>query len=201
MAAQLTQVENLRRDIDRVREEIEWTANAPKTKDDWKLSVSAWVRAQVADASTQAVALRGLRRTKPDSGFVAENLLVGKSRVVHRVSADAQVLPVDMRLAPVLCWLLGDELEQRLYAMIDADEYVPGLPMAERPARLVELREELRDLETREEAVITAAEDSGLFIGRRVEADPAVVLGYQADGELPLPELAGCVGGPVVRGD
>lgn len=198
MANPISQVERLRQDIERVREEIEWVEKAPLPKDDWKRKVSQWIQASAGDASIQSTALRGLRSGKPDGGFVSENLLAAKSRT-RAVSGDAPlVLPVDVRMAPMLCWLLGDEMERRLHAMIDADEYVPGLPLAERPARLMELREELRGLEAEEEAVITAAEDEHVFIGRRADADPAVVLGYVADGDMLVPELQGRIGAPAV---
>jgi hypothetical protein len=53
----------------------------------------------------------------------------------------------------------------------------PGLPKAERPARLAEIDARLLELEREEEAIIEAAEEAGLEIARRADADPRAILG------------------------
>ncbi|HAX19133.1 MAG TPA: hypothetical protein DCY64_02475 [Hydrogenophaga sp.] len=195
----IAQVDALRTDIDRVREELQWVNDSPLPKDDWKASVTRWFEGMSAAGGNQTTALRDLRKPKPSSGggFVKDTFLAANS-TVHQKGAAPDVLPVNVRLAPMLCWLLGDQLEQRLHAMIDADEYVPGPTLADRPKLQKALLGELRELETREEAIITAAEGESVFIGRRADADPAVVLGYDPEGDFLLPETRGWSSGPRV---
>lgn len=193
----IAQVDVLRKDIDRVNEELQWVNASPLPKDDWKASVTRWVEGMAAEGDRQTTALRSLRLPKPPREFINDKFLAVNSRV-HQSGSGPDVLPVNVGLGPVLCWLLGDQLEQRLHAMIDADDYVPGPALADRPLQQKELLRELRELETREEAIITAAEGESVFIGRRADADPAVVLGYDPEGDLLLPETRGWSSGPRV---
>lgn len=58
-------------------------------------------------------------------------------------------------------------------------EHDPGLaqaiPLAERPTRLRRLHERLRSLELDEERAVLGAEQQGIAVDRREDADPAVV--------------------------
>lgn len=192
-------VDELREDIDRVLAELAWTGNSPMPKADWKQRVSRWIKGHAADSSTQLGALRAMRSAKGgDQQFISETLMVSKGKTFVRAQSEPQLITMDQRLAPTLCWLMGDELERRLHAKIDADDYVPGPAMADRPDLEKILKIELCRLELQEEAVIFEAEAEHVFIGRRKDADPAVVLEYSPDGAMGMPEIGGRVGVPTV---
>ena len=74
---------------------------------------------------------------------------------------------------------MPEAIEEMLTKKIDEhlNEHAPRLPSAERPARLEQIQRDIRELELEEEAVIRAAEDDGIEILRRADADPLVVLG------------------------
>jgi hypothetical protein len=84
----------------------------------------------------------------------------------------------------MLAWVMGDALVQRMHAEIDRLDYRPGPPLAERPARLAELKAALRKIEQQEEELICRAEDTGVIIPRRHDADPGVVLGFDPKGQM-----------------
>lgn len=192
----IKRVDDLREEIDRVWAEIRWVNESPMPKADWKLAVSRWIKQEAEGGSAQHSAFRALRSAKKrDPQFVSETLLVSKGRLTLLPSDHPKVESLNLPLAPSLCWLMGDELERRMHAMIDADEYVPGPPMAGRKELSETLRETLLELELQEEAVIAAAEDEHVFIGRRLDADPIVVLEYDPDGKMDLPSLRGRIGG------
>jgi hypothetical protein len=78
----------------------------------------------------------------------------------------------------LLAWLFKDRLTAALDAEIDAladDEH--SLSDEERRSRERAVREEILQVEYREEASIEAAEAAGQFIARRDNADPRAVLG------------------------
>ena len=85
-------------------------------------------------------------------------------------------------LGLALCRLAPKAVEETLIAKIDEhlEQHTPGLPSAERPARVEQLQREARDLEREEEQLIRDAEDGGVEILRRSDADPLIVLGLSA---------------------
>lgn len=179
----LHEVERLRIEIGRVQQEIEWVEKSPLPRADWKTRVAVWVDRQAETASSHMASLRGLRRPEKPGSDISDCMRIA-ARVMIPGGSQPDVRPVELSLASFMAWLYGEDLIARLHAMIDADEYVSGPPLAERPARLQALRGELRDLEASEESVITAAEAEHVFIARRADADPVVVLGYDQHGEM-----------------
>jgi hypothetical protein len=86
--------------------------------------------------------------------------------------------------------VFGEDLVKRLGKQIDGLDYVAGPAAKDRPALLAALHEAKRDMEEREENLIVHAEACGMFLARRPDADPEIVLGYSPTGqidELPLP--------------
>ena len=77
---------------------------------------------------------------------------------------------------PLLCWLLGDTIKQRLSRLIEQSDYIEGLPAAERESAVSRIEYQIIDLERSEEAIIAEAEEAGFGIQRRPDFDPAVVL-------------------------
>jgi hypothetical protein len=182
MTKQFQEVSRLRHEIDRCREEIEWMASAPIPPDELKARVAEQCQTLAArfDGSRHLAAL-----AYPNGGVnELREMLTGSTRV----NVGGQVIvPVDTEFGPLLAWLMGDVMVSRLHAEIDGMDYRPGPPMEERPARIVALKDEMLKLEQREEAIICQAEGMGVFIPRRPDADPAVVLAYD-----PTAQMAEC---------
>ena len=61
---------------------------------------------------------------------------------------------------------------------------MPSLPLTERTTRREQLTTQLCTLEEKEEELICEAELAHLPIYRRADADPAVVLAYDPDGDM-----------------
>lgn len=83
----------------------------------------------------------------------------------------------------LLCWLFRDQIEARLLAALDAADYVPGPPAADRPALIKDLQKRLHVLEVNEEALVESAEAAGVEVGRRADVDWSVVLDFDPDGD------------------
>lgn len=185
-ASHQNEVQALRLEISRCQEEIEWLASAPVPIAELKARTGEQVRRLAAKFEAQRH-LRSL--ANPGAGFaefagifdLSARVFVGGAAVQTATITDA---------GPLLAWALGDALVKRLDKEADGLDYVAGPPMAERPAMVATLKAELRTLEEREEALIVAAEERGTHIGRRADADPAVVLGYDPAGELAEPRTA-----------
>jgi hypothetical protein len=77
-----------------------------------------------------------------------------------------------------LAWTDPDDLIERLEREIDTmPRAALELSPAEKAKRAAELRMEIENLERREEAIICRAADEGQIIARRINADPAAILG------------------------
>lgn len=178
-------IQNLREQIQQLKEEIEWVANAPVTRQEWKERVASWVDGMAAKAEKADNSLLSLRSANPQTVNRADLLNIETS-VVQNAGAST-VKSVEFSIAPPLTWLLGDAIKATLMTRVEAVDYVPGLPMAERPARLAQLKQDLRTLEEKEEALICEAEANRQPIYRRSDVDPAVVLNYDPQGTLNEP--------------
>ena len=175
-------IQKLRDQIQQLNEEVEWVSTAPVTREELKERVLAWVDSMATRAESAAIGLNDLRSPRPHT-FNGADLLKVETRVVS-IEGKTGVSPLKFSLAPQLTWLLGDAIKDSLLAKVDAMDYVPGLPMDERPARLAQLKQELRALEQKEEALICEAEANNLQIYRRADADPAVILNYDPEGTM-----------------
>lgn len=168
-----TEVAKIREEIARVHDECEWLERAQVPRDELKVRAAARIRAA---------------SEKFDGGLALHQLAhpQGSSAELLTVTVPAHQGPVkEIDFTPLLGWLMGtDALIELVHAKIDAMDYRPGPPLADRPARLAELRTEMRVLDEREEATIVRAEADGIPIPRRADADPAVVLCYRPDGEM-----------------
>lgn len=80
---------------------------------------------------------------------------------------------VQTDLAPLLCALFGGEIKARLGEAIQALPITPGPALAERPAILRRLTDEVDRLERGEERLIR---ESGEALPRRGDARPEIVL-------------------------
>lgn len=175
-------IQKLREQIQQLKEEIQWVTEAPVTREEWKERVTSWVEGMAASASRTNSSLLSLRSANPKTVRDADLLRIETS--VAQVAGQTTIRPLEFSIAPHLTWLLGDAIKEAMLAKVDAIDYVPGLPLSERPARIAQLTKELRVLEEKEEALICEAEASHLAIYRRADVDPAVVLNYDPNGSM-----------------
>lgn len=172
-------IDKLREQIRQIKEELVWLDEAPLDHADLKGRVVQWVDRMMESTGAKDV----------ESSFLSLRDPGGKSSHVDMLKVSCgvsvPVVPhvdsVKMSIAPQLVWLFGDQVKQALLAKVDAMDYVPGLPLSERPERRKRLLQELRALEEKEEALICESEEAKAPVYRRADADPAVVLSYNPD--------------------
>lgn len=192
MTKQFQEVAKLRIEIGRLRDEIEWVSTAAVPHDELKARVTKHCQAmsQEFDAASRLMSL-----AHPHAGSAEmqamfklhSRVFIGGVRVEQQ--GDTFTAPTVSGVnidgaGQMLAWLMGDALAQRMCAEIDRLDYRPGPPMAERPARLADMKAALQKLEQQEEALICGAEGAGIIIPRRLDADPAVILGYDPKGQM-----------------
>lgn len=185
MSKQSQEVAKLRIEIDRLREEIEWTSTALVPPDELKARATKHCQAMVQkfDAARRLMSL-----AHPSAGGAEMQAMFRlHSRVLVGGIRDEQPIVSAVNIdgaGPMLAWVMGDTLTQRMHAEIDCLDYRPGPPLAERAARLAELKAALRKFEQQEEELICRAEDTGVIIPRRLDADPEVILDYDTKGQM-----------------
>ncbi len=175
-------INKLREEIQQVNEELKWLKESPITKDEFKARVVDWVQIATNNADDAERRLTHLRH--PDASAHHSAMLKISTRAHVPGGEHPTVAPVEFSIAPQLTWLFGEQIKQSLLAKVDAMDYVPGLPLAERPARRQQLLQNRRVLEEKEEALICESEEANAPVYRRAEADPAVVLAYDKDGVM-----------------
>lgn len=79
-------------------------------------------------------------------------------------------------IGPLMAWLFGDEVKARLEQHLKQSGYEAGLTPKARAEKVGKLRDEIRALEIEEEALVVEAEEAGLEVYRRPDADPLIVL-------------------------
>lgn len=175
-------ITKLREQIQQVKEELKWLDESPVTLEEYKARVAEWVTIMSNNAQDFDNSLAALRR--PNAAAHKSSMLKVSTRVHVPGGTHPTIAPLDISLASPLAWLFADQIKQALLAKVDAMDYVPGLPMAERPARRKQLLQNLRVLEEKEEALICESEEANAPVYRRGDADPAVVLAYDKDSEM-----------------
>lgn len=177
-------VESVRDEIAMLLEELRWLDTALVPPDELKARITEAVAAEQRSAGTNGT-LRSLATPTKDKFHTGTfgSMFAVETKATYLGTGPA-IMPVKVEIASVLAWLLGDELTKNLHAKVDALQYTPGPPMAERPKCRAELLAALRLLEEKEEALICTGEEAGLLIARRSDADPAVVLGYDPKGSM-----------------
>ncbi|SEO92429.1 hypothetical protein [Aquisalimonas asiatica] len=83
----------------------------------------------------------------------------------------------NLDMGPALAALFREEIREKLIqAAVNAPGYEPGLPLDQRGEKAEKIDREILDLEISEERIITSAEEAGITIPRRPDADPRTVL-------------------------
>lgn len=168
-------VEGVRSDIARIKEEINWTEKAPIPR----AEAQVWISDQVEDLAALGkgfVRIASYAVTKKDKGCHGIADLLAASSVINDLD------PI-RRCVSIMVSMFEDQVKAKLLAALDAHDYEAGLPQSERPKRLRDLKIQLFELECREEALIEDAEERGMQIMRRADADPVAVLDYNPDGD------------------
>ncbi len=120
--------------------------------------------------------------------FDAEYLLGNQIRNARRfLDSSLLIANVDtlvqfehkVNLGPLLAFLFGDEIKQRLAAYVETLDLPTGPTAEERPALIKKLDQEILQLEIEEERLICEAESAGIQIARHPDAEPAVVLEWK----------------------
>ena len=158
---------------------------APLSREEFKAQVLKWfeyMSAGAAEADNRFLSLRF-----PDRSIGLVDPLKVEYPLTLPVVGGAVSSLMKFSVTPQLFWLLGDTIKASLLAKVDAMDYVPGLPRAERVKRREQLAMQLHTLEVKEEELICEAELANLPIYRRADADPAVVLSYDPDGDMGAP--------------
>jgi hypothetical protein len=180
-----SEVDALRVEISGVIDEIAWTTDAPLPPEEVKQRL-----ATIAKALVQKFDFNLLRMTNPDTGAreLSEIFTLHHSVPFHGAGAGVASLQID--LSAILLAVGGDDLIKRMAKHVDNLDYVPGPPSKDRAGVIVKLRDALHDLEQREERLICEAEAAGVYIARRDDADPAIVLSFDPVGQIddmPIP--------------
>lgn len=179
----LDEIENKRLAIGNIKAEIDWLAGSPIPPDDLRKRVKAHVDMQ-AGAYLANAPLMSI--PAPGSGVEAVRNFLNYS-----VSEVGHGRPL---VSEFMCFAMGDALVEKICAAVEANGVACGPALADRRTSLEKLKKELFDLECREEDLICQAEQIGLDIARREDADPMAVLGYDPNGSMSLLRV-GYVGG------
>lgn len=140
-------------------------ANRPAVAKDLKAAIS---RAVAGEAEKGRPPFDPRIRGGRDPSKFAEQLRV-------RVYT-GQFLTVGEGGVPFLVWLLADQIEARLHALVDEADLTGAMSDAEQVAAQAALDAERLAIEREEEALIRMAEAQGMAIARRADADPRAVL-------------------------
>lgn len=182
----LEEVTRLRSEIEIVSEELAWAKDSPLPKDEAKERTTASL---AAHASTFRLPVWHFAEPNPDGDVLREMFVVhGATQIVRTPAGPSDEISsmslgsVSVNLTELMLGLFGDELLAKMHKQIDALDYAAGPRSKDRPAMIKKLKGTLRDLGMEEEALICHAEERGVFIPRRADADPKIVLGYTADG-------------------
>lgn len=162
------QLEDIRRKIADGKAERDSVRRAPLSKPEALGQIDALI-AGAANRFEADAAFPYLARTCTNIGLVFEVALRGRDSMIY-----------------ALAWLDPDRLRERMTQQLHKfwEQNPPGLPSSERRQRIAALDAEILKLEAQEEAIIVAAAEHGIALGRRGDADPRVVIGT-ADDEKP----------------
>jgi hypothetical protein len=98
---------------------------------------------------------------------------------LHGVKTDGYI-PQVTDVTALVAWFTKDKLIERIEKEIDAQNDGDGLSADDRKFKLMELAETKLALEREEESLITQADEKGIEIARRPDADPRAVLGLSS---------------------
>jgi hypothetical protein len=96
---------------------------------------------------------------------------MNQTQVNHVMSLVGEALSREespsLRLDQTLCGLFGPQVKSALAEAIDGMAWAEGLPLADRPAALGGLREELRVVMKEEAELLAAAKEAGIALGNQ----------------------------------
>ncbi|WP_367025183.1 hypothetical protein ABZN20_10265 [Methylococcus sp. ANG] len=159
------ELERVRGDILRTKDDLEDLAHAPLTADMAKRNASAAVAhmAQSFDLPRLARTFANPDRRSHGIDAISRHVDGHPSRNEHAVMA-------------LLAAVLPDALEKALHHSIDEQIGDTGISSDNRAQRVEALEQRLFELGCQEERLVCAAESAGLAVFRRADVDPACVL-------------------------
>ena len=173
-------LEDIRRQRDGLLSEIRDIERAPLPLPDVIAKLDALFADNKEIPNLDALFMPGYDQTKLLSAKAVQNSHV-PIRVVEGTVTGLPAMPVD--LTPLLCSAFGDILKKSLVeaATREAEHYVPGLALKDRPGLIKDLEAQIYALEVEEEALVWAAREDGITgIGRRPDLNPEIVLMMEA---------------------
>mgnify|MGYP001103303825 CR=1 FL=1 len=162
----------VRSDLEQARGELEGLDERPIPRSEWLARIAAAIDRREAEAKSMGAFRLSALRTPGPRG--AERLLAAPVR--SGVGGDV----AEADLFDVALVLLGsDALKTRLAELARGIDYDEGPPLEDRPEIKARLVAEIERLEVVEELAVRSAEDAGLDVIRRGDADPRIVLAWQ----------------------
>jgi hypothetical protein len=155
----------VRRDITRAQGELVRVKQAPPSVEEAKAAVIAEIRRLASVGKPQ---LRIADGGKISIWFPDQQL--------HAAPGSALVAPSGSASA-MLCWLFTEQIIENATANLHQME--GGISASDRKRKIAELTEQLSQLETDEESLITQALDAGMEAHRRVHASGFALLGLE----------------------
>jgi hypothetical protein len=159
-------IDGLREQLDKLKSERDRVAALPVTKAMAIERLDEWVKD-----------LRGNSRAGVD-GLVATMMAPQKTGWINFLHGS-----LDAYYNARLEWALADHIREKLAAKIEAAYAggITGIEDAERERQLARIDADIADCEAAEETMIRAAQEAGITIARRSDADPRAVLARDAD--------------------
>lgn len=168
----LSEIDRVRSAIQATRHELADLADAPLPASEAKQHATAAI-AHMAQSFNLPALARAF--TSPDRGTHAPDTVFRHANVLDIRNEHAGLA--------LLAVALPDALEKALHRSIDEQIGDAGVSATERAQRVEVLEQRLFELGCEEERLVCQAEDNGLTVYRRADADPACVLGFFTDDE------------------
>lgn len=162
-----TQIVSIREKIEDKKAERYDLENGYVTAPEFMANVGQWI-------DTRADEFGGEQRL---GTFLRAN--GGRGRSCELMEINVRPAPFGAGSADVtqlLCFLFAPVLKQRMAELAGSFDLPDGPPLADRPALIQKLDEQIFALECREEALIVSAENAGIHAPRHPDARPEIVL-------------------------
>ncbi len=171
-------VENVRQQIADTQQQITDLNDLPLAPDEAEAFALNWIDAQAQSVEFQKTVEALAEGSMPN--IWTNMFLTGIESVSHEGEGFG---PRTLRgqLAPLLCCLFGDAVKDKLLPLVRVHaEEAGGISTEDKAKQLKSLNAKLVKLEVKEEKLITEAEQAGIWIDRRSDCRPEIVLEYAA---------------------
>lgn len=165
------QLNDIRERINTLKGEVQTLENAPISRTEAAEKIERWITDSAACFDADTIV---------ESAATAGGIDESPFRLTSIPTPDG--LGAEGSLAPVMCWLMGDTLKDKLLSRLDAiaPDACSTKDAAQRDKLLATKHKSLYQLEVDEEAEIDRLEAQGVTIARRRDCRPEIVLGMEA---------------------